>query len=213
LLIAPLCGKNISHGENMKIKVPAGISIFMIIILTACGSAAKPTLSVTDIQNTAFPMVMTQYAQTKAAQPTATPIPPSPTEQPTFAPLPTFAVGTPINVPVIDPNATPTADCNQPIPPKTAGTTVQVKLVNKSGGPVSLSLGMNAPNELGECGIYSFNLRDKESVVVKILSACYWGYGYQTGIKPSTPGVGNICLTDTEEIRGVTIGKQSIGFD
>ena len=63
----------------MKRKSLYVISILLITILTACGAAAQPILSVTDIQNTAFPLVMTQYAQTKAAMSTATPVPATPT--------------------------------------------------------------------------------------------------------------------------------------
>jgi hypothetical protein len=211
---ARLCGKNICQGENMIRKGLASISILILTILAACGPAAAPTLSVTDIQNTAFPLVMTQYALTQAAIPTDTPVP---TEQPTLAPLltplPTFALETPISAPIVNPNATATPDCNQPIPSKTKGTTVQIKLVNKSGGSVNLSLGMNEANNQGECGVYSFGLRDKESVIVTILSGCYWGYGYVTGKKPSTSRVGNICLTDTSQTRGLTIGAETIGFD
>ena len=191
------------------------ISIFVILMLAACGTAPTPTLSVSDIQKTAFPIVMTQYAQTKAAVPSDTPVPTSlPTLAPLLTPLPTIAFGTTVSGPVVNPNATATADCNQPIPTKTKGTTVQIKLVNKSGGSVALSLGMNAANDKGECGVYSFGLRDKESVTVTILSGCYWGYGYVSGgKKPSTSRVGNICLTDTAEVRGLTIGAETIGFD
>ncbi len=189
----------------------SSISILILTMLAACGAAPTPTLSVSDIQKTAFPLVMTQYALTKAAIPTDTPIPTSP---PTLAPLPPLALDTPASAPVVNPNATATADCNQPIPTKTKGTTVQIKLVNKSGGSVNLSLGMNEANDIGECGIYSFGLRDKESVIVTILSGCYWGYGYVSGgKKPSTSRVGNICLTDTAETRGLTIGPETIGFD
>jgi hypothetical protein len=195
----------------MKRKSLSSISMLIIIMLAACGTAPTPTLSVSDIQKTAFPIVMTQYALTKAAIPSDTPVP---TALPTLAPLPTIALETPVNAPVVDPNATPTVDCNQPIPTKTKGATVQIKLVNKSGGSVALSMGMNEANSLGECGVYSFGLRDKESVVVTILSGCYWGYGYVSGgKKPSTSRVGNICLTDTSETRGLTIGAETMGFD
>ena len=201
----------------MTRKILTVISILIITVLTACGAAPKPTLSVTDIQNTAFPMVMTQYAQTKAAIPTATSIPPSPTtELATLAPVPTFAAQTPINVPVANPNASPTPDCYTPAPPtaKLLGDKVQIKLVNKAGGPISpLSLGMYKPDDKGECFTFTFSLRDKEEQVVTILSGCYWGSGYQNGSKPSTPRVDYICITDTEEIRGFTISKDTMGFD
>ena len=197
----------------MKRKSLSVISILLITLMTACGSASQPTLSVTDIQNTAFPMVMTQYAQTKAAAPTATPIPATPTALPTFAQLPTLALETQVVAPAANPNASPTPDCSQPPPAKPKGTTVEIKLVNQSGGPVSLYLGMYSPNDQGECAEYSFTLRDKATENVTVLSACYWGYGYQTGPKPSTPATHSLCLTDTGSTRGVTIGKDSIGFN
>ena len=201
----------------MTRKILTVISILIITMLTACGAAAQPTLSVTDIQNTAFPIVMTQYAQTKAAIPTATPIPPTPTiEAATLAPLPTFAAQTTLGVPVVDPNATATPDCYTPAPAtaKLLGTKVQIKLVNKAGGPISpLSLGMYKPDDQGECFTFTFSLRDKEEQLVTILSGCYWGSGYQNGPKPSTPRVDYICITDTGAIRGLTISKDTMGFD
>ena len=199
----------------MKRKIPTVISILIITMLTACGAAAQPTLSVTDIQNTAFPIVMTQYAQTKAAIPTATPIPPTPTiEAATLAPLPTFAAQTTLGVPVVDPNATATPDCYTPPTPKQLGTTVQLKLINKAGGPINpLSMGMYKPDDQGECFTFTFNLRDKQTISIKILSGCYWIAGYQTGPKPSTPRNNYICLTDTSTTRGITISNDSIGIN
>ena len=188
------------------------ISLLLVIILSACG-AAKPTLSVTDIQNTAFPIVMTQYAQTKAAMPTATPIPPTDTETPTIAPLPTIALETQNVAPVSNPNATATPDCYTPAPTKLVGVTVQYNLVNRSGGPVNISMGMYQPNDNGECYTFAFSLRDKQTLTIKILSGCYWISGYQNGPKPSTPRTNYICLTDLTEIRGLTVGRDSIGFN
>jgi hypothetical protein len=209
-----LCGKNTSHGEKMRRKVLSGISILIIVMLTACGAAPKPTLSVTDIQNTAFPIVMTQYAMTKAALPTATPIPPTSTETPTFAPLPTSALGTPIVVaPPSDPNATPTPNCYTPPTPKLKGATLQLNLVNRAGGLVNLSMGMYKPNDQGECFTFAFSVRDKQTLLIKILSGCYWIGGYQLGSKPSTPRNDYICLSTADEGRGLTIGKDSVGFN
>ena len=199
----------------MTRKILTVISILIITMLTACGAAAQPTLSVTDIQNTAFPIVMTQYAQTKAAIPTATPIPPTPTiEAATLAPLPTFAAQTTLGVPVVDPNATATPDCYTPPTPKLLGTTVQLNLVNRAGGPVDLSMGMYKPDDQGECFTFAFSVRDKQSVLIKILAGCYWIGGYQNDpTHPSTPRTNYICFTTDDEMRGLTISKDTIGFN
>ena len=193
------------------------VSIFLITMLTACGAASQPTLSVIDIQNTAVPIIMTQLALTKAAFPTATPVPPSPIppiptiELATITPLALIASNTPIGASVANPNATPTPNCYTPPPAKLLGTTVKINLVNKSSGPVNLSMGMFQPDDWGECFTFSFDLRDKQSLQVTILSACYWMYGYQNGPKPSTPANHYICFTDTTTIPNVTISNDSIG--
>ena len=198
----------------MKRKSLSVISILFITLMTACGSASQPTLSVTDIQNTAFPMVMTQYAQTKAAAPTVTPIPATPTALATFAQLPTLALETQPVAPVANPNATATPDCYTPPTTKLLGTTVDLNLVNRSGGPVNpLSMGMYKPNDQNECFTFTFNLRDKQTLSIKILSGCYWIAGFQTGPKPSTPRNNYICLTDTSTTRGITISNDSIGIN
>ena len=56
--------------------------------VSACGAEpAPPTIAAVDVQNTAVAGAFTIVAQTQAAIPTATPLPP--TETPTQTPLPT----------------------------------------------------------------------------------------------------------------------------
>ncbi|MCL4531094.1 MAG: hypothetical protein M1282_17015 [Chloroflexi bacterium] len=201
----------------MKRRLLTLVSILLIATLTACGPAPTPTLSAADIQNTAVPIIMSQIALTKAAIPTATSVPPTdvpplPTiQQATITPLALNAPNTPINAGVPNPNATPTPNCYIPPTAKLLGTTVQIELVNKSSGPVNLSMGMFQPDADGECFTFSFDLRQYQSLQVTILSACYWMYGYQTGPKPSTPANPNICFTDTTQVQKVTINNDSIG--
>jgi hypothetical protein len=165
---------------------------------------------------------MTGIAMTQAVLPTNTAIPtnsPIPTLQVvTLAALPTSAVpttslATPISAPVNNPNASPTPDCYQPPPAKLLGTTVQIKFVNKSDGPVNLSMGMYEPNDKGECFTFALSVNHRGSEVITVLSGCYWIAGYQNGPKPSTPRADYICLTDTNQTRGITINNNSIGFD
>lgn len=198
----------------MKQKILSVAAILIIATLSACGPAPTPTLSVADIQNTAVPIIMTQIALTKAAIPTATsvsptPVPPTPTvELATITPLALNDLNTPV---ANNPNATPTPNCYTPPTAKLLGTTVQIELINKSSGPVNLSMGMFQPDSEGECFTFSFSLRAKQSIQVTILSACYWMYGYQNGPKPSTPANPYICFTDTTQIQKVGINNDSIG--
>ncbi|HSB02027.1 MAG TPA: hypothetical protein VLE49_15365 [Anaerolineales bacterium] len=198
----------------MKRRFLLVVSLFIVMALAACGMKSAPDLSVTDVQNTAVALALTEIAMTPSAIPTNTSLPPT-TQAATLAILPTSALETPIVAPVTGSNASPTPDCYQPAPPpaKLLGTKVQIKLVNRAGGPVNLSMGMYAPNDKGECFTFAFSVSDKGSQVVTLLSGCYWAAGYQNGPKPSTPRADYICFTDTNEVRGLTINKNSIGFD
>jgi hypothetical protein len=204
------------NGEKMKRKILPAVALVVVMVLAACGPKPAPDLSVTDLQNTAVARALTEIALTPSAIPTDTPVPPTPIMRvATLTTLPTLALETPVSAPITNANASPTVDCYQPAPPpaKLLGITVQIKLVNKSDGPVDLSMGMYEPNDQGECFTFSFSVDDKGSEVVTILSGCYWAAGYQNGPKPSTPRVGYICLTDTTQTRGLSINNNSIGFD
>ena len=208
----------------MKKIFSLAVSLITIMALAACSPAPTPGLNIIDMQSTAVADALTLFAMTQAAIPTGTPVPPMPTSVPptpitepaTLVTLPTIAVETPVIAPAANnSNASPTPDCYQPAPlaKDLKGTTVQIKLVNKSDGPVDLSMGMYEPNEQGECYTFGFGISKKGSDVVTVLSGCYWIGGYQNGPKPSTPRVDYICLTDTTKTRGLSINNNSIGFD
>ena len=63
----------------MKKKYPTFLSILLIVVISACGPAPTPTLSVADVQGTAVANAWIAITQTQAAIPTATqtPIPPT----------------------------------------------------------------------------------------------------------------------------------------
>ena len=200
----------------MKRKLLPSVCLVITMMLAACGPKSVPSFNVTDIQNTAAASALTLFAMTQSAIPTATIAPPTPippTAVATLLPLPTSALGTPIIAPITNPNASPTPDCYQPPSAKLLGTKVQIKLVNKSDGPVNLSMGMYEPNDQGECFTFAFFISKNGSKDITVLSGCYWMAGYQTGPEPSTPRVDYICLTDSDEARGLTINNNSIGFD
>src|SRR5688500_16287526 len=134
--------------------------VLILCLVSACGPAAEPTLSAGDLANTAVANAWTMLTLTQAAIPTATA-----TFQPTatFTPQPTFTfVPLPtLEQPSLSSNATATSStnpCYDPPPAKPRGKMVQIKLVNNSKGLVDLSLGMENPNDEGECTTYYFPL-------------------------------------------------------
>src|SRR5512139_2544406 len=63
------------------------ISVVLVLLASACAPQGTPTANPVDIQNTAAAAAFTMVAQTQAAIPTATPLPPTETASP--IPLPT----------------------------------------------------------------------------------------------------------------------------
>lgn len=190
------------------------LTLLTLTILSACGPASAPTLSAADAQGTAVADAWIAITQTQAAIPTTTATP-IPTE--TFTPQPTLTLLPTISLPTIAVStATSAADdpCNQPPPSKPKGITVKVKFVNKSGGHVDLSFGMNSPNALKECGTYSFSLGQFDEPIVTVLAGCYWGYAWITGDIPSVAKTGStiLCVTDPNVVRSIWIGPEVIGF-
>ena len=192
------------------------VATVVTLLVSACGPAPEPTPSILEIQDTAVALALTSVAITKAALPTETPVPTQvPTLAETSTPFPTLApLASPTSPAVAVPTNTQTDPCNEPPPAEPKGKMVRVRFVNKSKGMVNLSFGMMKENEKGECGTYSFTIGPQTSPEVEVLAGCYWGYAWITGTEPSIARSSSaICLTDPNRVRGVTITKESIGFD
>ncbi len=161
------------------------ISTLMAILLAACGPQATPTMSPADVQATAMSAASTMVAETQAAIPTATPLPPTDT------PVPTPAVtDTPFLLPTADLSLVPTLaptqppantggedNCMHPINMGEAGPLHDTLIKNQSGGTVlyiSLNLSTNA---FGQCGAISYsNLGKNGSVMAHLPAGNWWAY-------------------------------------
>jgi hypothetical protein len=141
------------------------------LVLTACGSPAEPTMDPANVQGTAMAAALTMVAETQAAIPTATPIPP--TEAPTATPFPTntvppLSLASPtqpagvVQPTVAIPTNTTAASvgssdlCNQ-ILTAWDGESAQMRVVNdtKPKGNVVLSIWVNT--NMGQCGYIPAN--------------------------------------------------------
>ena len=201
----------------MKKKYLTILSIIVITILSACGPAPTPTLTSEEISNTAIANAWISITQTQAAMPTATAT--STLPPPTQPPLPVVTIPPtipPATIASVDSTggaATPDP-CNQPPVDKPKGATVKVKFVNKSGGLVNLSFGMNTPNAQKECFTYSYTLGVFDEPVVTVLAGCYWGYAWITGKKPSVARTGStiLCLSDPNKTPPIWITQETIYF-
>ena len=203
------------ESSNMRKRVPTILSLLIMIVLSSCG-AAKATPDTVDIYGTALALAETSVAFTKAAMPTATPFPTlAPTLEFTATPFPTLqSLASPTSLVVAVPTNTQTNPCNEPPPSDPVGTTVRVRFVNKSKGLANLAFGMLQENDEGECGTYNFTIGANTSPEVTVLAGCYWGFAWIAGTDTSTAkSFADICLTDPNQVRGITITKETIGFD
>jgi hypothetical protein len=167
------------------------IFVVAVLALTACGPTPEPTMSPADVQGTAMAAAMTMVAETQAAIPTATPIPP--TEPPTATPFPTntvppLSLSTPTLVQAVSVFPTNTTapsvggndPCNQPLL-SWAGESARLTVVNntKPKGHVILALGFTT--KMGECGIIAVNTDSRATLTVPVGS--FWASAFVEGKK------------------------------
>jgi len=159
------------------------ILLAISVLLSACGAEpAPPTMSPVDVQNTAVAAAFTMVAQTQAAIPTATPLPPTETPSPT--PLPTFTP--PPIIPTLDQFILPTAttassganDCNRLLNIGEAGPTKNVRVENTMKSTVNLSLTLWKPNLFGQCGSISYVINKNEKRKIAIPSGDWYAYAW-----------------------------------
>jgi hypothetical protein len=149
------------------------IGVVFILLLSACAPQGTPTADPVDIGNTAQAAAFTMVAETQAAVPTSTPVPPtetaSPTQPPTSTPLPLPTSGTPGTLPANAPTFTsqappaqsqPTSSsggggtediCNQPLT-SWQGPTANFSIANQSNPQGTIVLSMYVVTDLGQCG-------------------------------------------------------------
>jgi len=144
------------------------MAVVLIMILAACAPQAAPTMNAADVGRTAEAAAFTMVAETQAAMPTNTVIPPTATESPTAIPTltsiasPTLEaaslVVTPSEIPTLAPLPTATnsiastfADCQKTLTSWNVPT-VNFTVMNETKPQGKVVLSLWVLTELGECG-------------------------------------------------------------
>lgn len=193
------------------------LSIFTLIlaatlVLSACGAEPPPpTMNAVDVQNTAVAAAFTMVAQTQAAIPTATPLPP--TETPTQTPLPT---DTPLALPTLNVTLTSTTapvsnntggdPCATRVLSPERGRGTVIRVVNTTNVTITVSMYLNETAAHGECGYRGFTLTKNNDIVYSdLVQGCYnlWAWSDDPKGKFSSSGYGCINNPDkwTFEVR------------
>jgi len=178
----------------MKPRSITTVSIAIVLILSACGAqtAAIPTTNPLDVQSTAVAAAFTIVAQTQAAIPTATPLPP--TTAVTATALPT---DTPLSLPSAQVSAaqatfTPAAvstnssggdPCKTRTLSSPNGASTIIRIANTTKANVTISLYLNEAAGKGVCGWRTYQLgKNGDVVITDLIQGCYnlWAWSDDT---------------------------------
>jgi hypothetical protein len=151
------------------------------LIISACGARevqATPTVDVIALQGTMAAAALTMVAQTQAAIPTATPIPPTATF--TNTPLPTNTLpplspsaGTAAPVPNANPGGGDPC-INQPLPATLQGETVKLRINNSTKATLALSVYLNQTTPQVVCGYRTYTIEPQQSLVLNnLVEGCF----------------------------------------
>ncbi len=180
----------------MKKVLP--LILALTILLTACGSKATPTVDAAQVMASAIAMANTIAAQTQAALPTATLVPPTatatipPPATPTVFALPTF--------PLSAPTATKASagPCYSALPSDPTGRKTSLRIVNENKSSVQGSICLYKDMGFGEYGIIGVQLGKKQDTILTVPQGCYSAYFWVNGPPQSTAYGDGMCMNNTD---------------
>jgi hypothetical protein len=171
----------------MKMKRLLITLLASMFLISACGPEPVPTMSAADVQGTAVAAAWTLVAETQAAIPTATPIPPTETASPTVEPtmtvaplgLPTQSLAGPTQPVAVVPTATASNanECNKPLASSPDGPTAPIKLINETKAAVNVSLWLDK-TVFGECGYRGYSIPKNNSILIDFPQGNIYGYAW-----------------------------------
>ncbi len=179
--------------------------IAIALIMSACGAEAVPTISAVDVQNTAVAGAFTLVAETQAAIPTATPLPPTETATQTQTPLPT---NTPLTLPPLAATFTPVAASTAGGDPcltrvlswSPKGRPAKIRLVNTTRAEITVSIYLNETPDHFECGYRVYNIGSRSDVIISdLVQGCYnvWAFNNDQKIPVNAYGFG--CINNPDK--------------
>lgn len=180
----------------------------LVMIVSACGAEPVPTVNPADVQSTAVAAAFTMVAQTQAAIPTNTPIPP--TNTPTLTPLPT---DTPVSLPTGTGQAAPstvvantsgeaTVDpcANRVLSHSPQGRPTTIRIANTTRAEVTVSIYLSETAAHGECGYRSYTIgKNNDVVITDLIQGCYSLWAWSTANQPHVNGGGGGCINNPDK--------------
>ena len=194
------------------------ILVVLAMLISACGApAATPTINAVDVQNTAAAAAFTLVAQTQAAIPTNTPLPPTeiptqtslPTETP--PPLPTSEIATSavVSTPTTaqasnnqtgNTNNSGVDPCSTRVLSKPEGKETTIRVVNTTKLGVTVSMYLNETASKGACGYRGFVLaKNNDIVFTDLVQGCYNLWAWSDNAKGKFTSQGSGCINNADK--------------
>lgn len=152
--------------------------LMIMLLVSGCGTQAAPTASPVDFQGTVAAAAFTVIAETQAAIPTATPIPPTATS--TNTPIPTNTIPPLTSLPgtltpVPGGNSGGEDPCiNKTLPESLQGDPIRMRLNNSTKAKVSATVYLNQTGPQGVCGYRSYSIDPGQFIVLNdLVEGCY----------------------------------------
>ncbi len=183
--------------------------LIIALLISACGAPAAPTMQAVDVQNTAVAAAFTVVAQTQAAIPTNTPLPP--TETPTQTPLPTetplplptsaTVISSPTTAAVSNSNNSGGTDpCATRVLSAPEGKETIIRIANTTKLAVTLSIYLNETASKGACGYRGYTIGKNDDVVITdLVQGCYNLWAWSENAKGKFYSTGYGCINNSDK--------------
>ena len=163
-----------------RFSIPT-VLLMITLILSACGARGPeptPTINPVDLQKTMMSAAILIVAQTQAAIPTATPLPPTATATSTAVPTATFPVMQTLEAvftPIPEANIGAQDPCiYQVMPASLQGETIRIRVDNPTTSTLMVSVYLQQAGPQSQCGYRSYSLASRESLVINdLVVGCY----------------------------------------
>ena len=198
-----------------RFSIPS-LVLMITLTISACGAqpAPPPTINPAAISGTMAAMAFTMVAETQAAIPTATPIPPTATFTNTPLPTNTFLPLTPqgTSTPAPNSNSGGGDPCiNQVMPATLEGKPVRIRVDNSTDVAVSFSIYLQTTPQ-GKCGYRAYSIEAGQSLVLNdLIEACYTLWAWNPDPKNYFIVTnGTTCINDSFDTWAFDISTRSL---
>jgi hypothetical protein len=162
----------------MKCFSSLTLILTIALIISACGPQATPTVNAVDLQSTMAAAAFTMIAETQAAIPTATPIPPTATftntPPPTDTPLP-LPSSQVTSTPIPNSNSGGGDPCvNSTLPASLQGETVRIRINNSTEATLALSVYLSQTTPRNVCGYRIYTIDPGQFLILNdLVEGCF----------------------------------------